>query len=357
MLLSAENFAATIDEIRARYGPGGVNVDDPEVVARLVRQDYPQIEGLTPQAEYEAVVREYTPTEIMESLSRPAVRVPPTHGVPFRPGMSLGDRFVAGMTLLRSSPLAALTYAVLVSSGMESENALAWASFTAQVAGFVAMGISARAAVTNSAPRAHTPPRGRLPRTPWDSGTVKRNLRRAIRGGSGSGGGPLPDISGRFRFRPRWRQGNFEYEQISGELGVPGQVMTHRDTAAQRAMSSGTGDHAGHRIGLQFGAPGDARNMGLQNANINTRAPRSLHDTFRGPGGSYLDLETKWADHLRSGSRIEVTVKDQYRQGEGRPVARMAQWTETHPSGTRETQSLTFLNTTSPQSRARSGNQ
>jgi hypothetical protein len=165
----------------------------------------------------------------------------------------------------------------------------------------------------------------------------------------------LPDISGQFRFTPRWREGAFEYEQMSGRLGVPGQVMTHRDTAAQRAISSGSGDHAGHRIGVQFGAPGDARNMSLQNANINTRAPKPLQEGFRGPGGSYLDLENGWAEKLQHGYGIEVTVRDRYRPGEGRPISRLVEWVETAPNGSRSSNSLEFLNTTSPQSRAATG--
>jgi hypothetical protein len=48
-------------------------------------------------------------------------------------------------------------------------------------------------------------------------------------------------------------------------------------------MSGGTGDHAGHLIGIQFGAPGDVRNLGLQNANMNTFAPKALQPAFSGP--------------------------------------------------------------------------
>ena len=61
----------------------------------------------------------------------------------------------------------------------------------------------------------------------------------------------LPDISTRFVFR-KWRQGNYSYKEASGELGVPGKVMTHRSVSAQRTMSGGTGEHAGHLIGIQF---------------------------------------------------------------------------------------------------------
>src|SRR5882672_10051228 len=85
----------------------------------------------------------------------------------------------------------------------------------------------------------------------------------------------LPDIRSRFKFR-RWSQAGYCYKEAAGELGIPGQVMTHRDVNAQKQLASGTGDHAGHMIGVQFGAPGGNENMGLQNANMNTFAPRRL---------------------------------------------------------------------------------
>jgi hypothetical protein len=116
----------------------------------------------------------------------------------------------------------------------------------------------------------------------------------------------MQDISNKFRFRPRWREGRFEYEELSGDLGAPGTVFTHRSVQAQNVMSAGTGEHAGHRIGIQFGAPGDARNLSLQNANVNTYAPKDLQIIFRGPGGNYLRLEAEWAKMLKAGYRIWV---------------------------------------------------
>src|SRR5215469_11209412 len=132
----------------------------------------------------------------------------------------------------------------------------------------------------------------------------------------------LTDISNRFVWKPRWKAGSFEYEELSGELGVPGKVMTHRSRHMQEMMSGGTGEHAGHRIGIQFGAPGDARNLSLQNPNTNTYAPRELHVIFRGPGGSYLRLESEWAEKLQAGQRIWVSVRDKYRCSEMRPISR-----------------------------------
>ncbi len=162
----------------------------------------------------------------------------------------------------------------------------------------------------------------------------------------------LVDISSRFAFR-KWTQGNFDYKEASGELGVPGQVVTHRSITAQRVMSGGTGEHAGHLIGIQFGAPGDERNLGLQNPNMNTFAPKSLQEAFRGSGGSYHDLESRWSERLKQGCKITVTVRDKYRHGENRPFSRSVQWTETTRNGIPGArQSLEFGNFSSPQSRA-----
>lgn len=159
----------------------------------------------------------------------------------------------------------------------------------------------------------------------------------------------LPDISARFLFR-QWTQGSYAYKEASGELGVPGKVATHRSAAAQRAMSAGTGEHAGHLIAIQFGAPGDIRNLGLQNPNMNTFAPKRLQAAFRGPGGSYHDLESRWSDQLKAGSRIWVTVKDKYNKGENRPFSRWVQWIETKPGASSGSASeLEFGNFGSPQ--------
>jgi hypothetical protein len=161
----------------------------------------------------------------------------------------------------------------------------------------------------------------------------------------------LPDISARFTFR-EWTQGSYSYKEASGELGIPGQVMTHRSVLAQRLISSGTGEHAGHLIGVQFGAPGDERNIGLQNPNMNTFAPKALQGTFRGPGGSYHDLESRWSACLKQGYRISVTVRDKFRTGEQRPFSRSVEWYETGANNVKgPKQILEFGNFSSPQSR------
>lgn len=135
----------------------------------------------------------------------------------------------------------------------------------------------------------------------------------------------LPDISAQFLFPPIRTQGNVTDKEASGELGVPGKVATHRIVSAQRAMSNGTFDHAGHMIGIPFGASRDARNPGLQNANMNTFAPKRLPAAFQGHGGSYRDLESRWSERLKEGYKIRVRVGDKYRKGENRPFTRWVQ--------------------------------
>jgi hypothetical protein len=163
----------------------------------------------------------------------------------------------------------------------------------------------------------------------------------------------LPDISHHFRFE-EYVQGGHKIVEGSGKLGVPGKVLQHRSPSAQRALSGGTGDHAGHLIGNQFGAPGGGKNLGLLNANINTYAPKAQQH-WAGQGGSYLQLEKTWEQKLKNGYGVEVRVRDRYRLGEDRPIARHVEWTEIHPNGGRSKHSLDFLNTTSPQSRAAQG--
>jgi hypothetical protein len=159
------------------------------------------------------------------------------------------------------------------------------------------------------------------------------------------------DVRGRFVFR-EWRTDRYSYKEASGVLGVPGQVETHRNVNDQRAVSKGTGEHAGHLIGIQFGAPGDLRNLGMQNPNINTRAPKNLQEAFTGPGGSYYELESRWKELLLEGWRVHVTVTDKYRLNEDRPFTRHVVWTETSPAGKTETNALDYGNFSSPQKRA-----
>ena len=186
-----------------------------------------------------------------------------------------------------------------------------------------------------------------------------QQLRRAVKRFFSEAGGTAPallkkpDIRKHFKPIRRYRRGGFEYEGITGRLGVPGKVVnTGKGSAAARAkqsVSRGTGEHAGHRIGGEFGAPTDATNLSLQNPNMNTYAPKDLQEAFLGSGGSYRKLELEWGQKLKNGSDIEVTVLDKYRPGEARPISRHVSWTERTPGGQEIKGELDFGNFGSPQ--------
>ncbi len=147
----------------------------------------------------------------------------------------------------------------------------------------------------------------------------------------------LPDISKHFSFRRFEKNGNV-YQEASGRLGIPGQVKTHRSQSAQKGVSGGTGDDAGHLIGDRFGAPGTAENLTQQNWIANRQ-------------GTFRQLEDSWAKKLKEGTGIEVKVSDVTRQGEDRPFMRKVEWTEIAPDGKRSSNELTFANTHTPKSR------
>jgi hypothetical protein len=146
----------------------------------------------------------------------------------------------------------------------------------------------------------------------------------------------LPDISSQFRFRTL-SEGDRIVKEASGRLGVPGRVKSQRSfnpaeaRKAQSGVSRGTGDHAGHMIGDQFGAPPGLNNrLGLGTDNL------SLQNARMNSGGTWWDLEQKWADNLQQGYGYEVKVTDWYRPGEARPYKRKVSWVEIAPDGGRQ---------------------
>ncbi|BDC48459.1 hypothetical protein F183_A07750 [Bryobacterales bacterium F-183] len=148
----------------------------------------------------------------------------------------------------------------------------------------------------------------------------------------------LPDISRHFSYRQFTHRGN-TIREASGRLGVPGQVMQHRSSTAQRGVSSGTGDDAGHLIGNRFGASGGPENLSQQNWVQN-----------RG-GGTFHDLENEWAASLHGGTGIVARVQDVMRPGETRPFMRRVQWSEVDSAGRITHHERVFANPHSTRSR------
>jgi hypothetical protein len=82
-------------------------------------------------------------------------------------------------------------------------------------------------------------------------------------------------------------------------------------------VSKGRGDDAGHLIAHQFGGPEAPYNLSIQNYRQNQG------------GGTYWDLEQRWASQLKSGVAVDVTVREMSRKGENRPYHRHVSWLET----------------------------
>jgi DNA/RNA non-specific endonuclease len=117
-----------------------------------------------------------------------------------------------------------------------------------------------------------------------------------------------------FRFWSRTTN-DHQIKYAAGKLQAPGAAGA-RDLKAQRAVSRGTGDDAGHLIGHQFGGPEIPGNLSLQH-----------YEQNRG-GGTFYDLEKRWAEKLLAGVPVEVEIREMTRAGEDRPYHRHVEWTE-----------------------------
>lgn len=151
----------------------------------------------------------------------------------------------------------------------------------------------------------------------------------------------LPDISQHFKFQHYVRLDK-EHKEGHGWLGIPGKVKQHRSFTAQKAISAGTGDDAGHLIGNRFGAPGTAENLGMQNWKANRT-------------GTFRDLEDHWERRLLAGFAVHVHVVDITRPNEARPFVRRVNWTEVTPDGTPSNKTTDFANPHTPESRLAQG--
>ncbi|NME53118.1 DNA/RNA non-specific endonuclease [Desulfovibrio piger] len=93
-------------------------------------------------------------------------------------------------------------------------------------------------------------------------------------------------------------------KNVSGELHL---TPSARDLAAQ-AEARGMGlptDDAGHMIGARFGGPSGLTNLVPQNANLNR--------------GAWKSMENEFAQYVRNGEKVNITVKPNYTDSNLRP--------------------------------------
>lgn len=147
-----------------------------------------------------------------------------------------------------------------------------------------------------------------------------------------------PDVSSNYTYDEYTTNYGDHVKIAKGKLGVPGEVRKHRNQSEQSKVSSGSGDDAGHLIANQFGAAGDAKNLGKQNWRANEF-------------GTWRQLEKRWAESLQNGIKIEVEITEHTHKDSNRPYKRVAKWTETDASGIVTEHSLDFANFSTPESR------
>ncbi len=142
-------------------------------------------------------------------------------------------------------------------------------------------------------------------------------------------------------FREENRPGRV-YKIAEGNLRVLPKSQRQRDTSAQRRVSGGTGDDAGHLIGDLFGGAGGQENLSPQN-------------WIQNRYGTFRSMERRWRNQLESGATLWVKVTDIYRAGEDRHFMREVEWRSTGQGGAARNGRLSFANTHTPRSRAARG--
>lgn len=128
---------------------------------------------------------------------------------------------------------------------------------------------------------------------------------------------------------------DFTYKIAEGRLVPPSIAQKHHAAAERAAISEGTGEHAGHLIGRQFGGPEIEENLHLQHGTMNT--------------AEFKKLENQWARLLESGTGVEVKIRVVIPKNnpvipQGRASGIVAEWTEILPDGTEKMHTNWFLN-------------
>lgn len=142
------------------------------------------------------------------------------------------------------------------------------------------------------------------------------------------------DIRSTFSFVPPpefYRSRVVVERYAAGWLGWPQIVANHRGSGDHTALEVRVGDHIGHLIGVQFGAPDDSRNVSSQNGAQNGIIPKV-------GWGTYFALEKRMRSLLNRGAAIYLQVWTYRRRHTN---ARYTHYRDVivdifHPSGERE---------------------
>lgn len=143
MLITANEFALLLYELRLRYNDSGYPMNNPDFVRGLFQEEHPEVTGVVPPPAYEQILEEYIPREWRIGQEPQERRFPNSPrleaGSPSDcldqtpPNNDIGERILRDLDMLRSSPIGALTYIHLRSRNVESEEAMNYAHLAGHV--------------------------------------------------------------------------------------------------------------------------------------------------------------------------------------------------------------------------------
>ncbi len=140
MYVTAEEFLDMLHEVRERYRDSHLNLDDPAVMHRLLRREFPEVEGVVPPPSYQTVRERYIPREWRMLIPESRRDAPAISAIGPDEVVSTVDpvavwcsQVVADLDSLRGDAFVAMSYLVQRSRGADSRTAMDRARATGQV--------------------------------------------------------------------------------------------------------------------------------------------------------------------------------------------------------------------------------
>lgn len=204
MIISAEVLARLVLEICTEFESSPYDLNNPRVIWQLIQERYPEVDGVSPPPTSEEIQRTYV-MDFWASYSVPTVdlRRSPTIGpeseesIQYNEGLRAAGvtpemmdprrRLLSELTLLRSNPMAALSFVTSTAMGRNRTDAMRIARATGAVyelaTTFVAAPVSDTTGEINhgSGPTVETT--GRRVPDPYSASEIRSRLERGYHGG------------------------------------------------------------------------------------------------------------------------------------------------------------------------------
>ncbi len=160
MIISAEQLARIIIEVRERYGSSPFDLTNPRTMAQLIRQDYPDITGVsrppTPAELERRYLREFWASYEVPQFDPdpgPTIGVESEENIRYNealraryhgmPPPSPAEQLLSEINLLRSNPMAALAYVTMRATDHNNAEAMRYARVAGGVWDIISAGVDA----------------------------------------------------------------------------------------------------------------------------------------------------------------------------------------------------------------------